>query len=72
MMGLHCNLLFISVLQLETRLNQIAVFERLGTKPQDFWVELLNKYLIGTKSVTVSTEVECYVVFTLIQWVIAI
>lgn len=42
------------MLQLDTRLNQVATFKKLKSESVSYWVELLNKFFIGTKDVTVS------------------
>ncbi len=40
--------------QLDTRLNQINSFKKLKQESNEFWVELVNKYFVKGKSVTVS------------------
>ncbi len=41
--------------QLDTRLNQINSFRKLNDEPQEFWVQMVNNWLVNGKSVTVST-----------------
>ena len=40
------------------RLNQISSFKKLKEEPKDYWVKLMNKYIVDAKSVTVSINFE--------------
>ena len=38
---------------MDNRLNQISVFKKLDKEPQEFWVNLINKYMVDKKYVVV-------------------
>ena len=47
-------LFYVVYKQIQLRLNRVDTFKKLKTEPQEFWVQLLNAYFVGTNYVVVS------------------